>query len=361
MATLLSRPRTAAPAPVPARRRQSLVVTPAVVAHRGASGYRPEHTLEAYRTAIRAGVDDVELDLVPTRDGVLVARHDAELSATTDVADHPDLAHLRATKTVRGREVTGWFAEDLTLAEVKRLGARERCPGARPCSARHDGRETVATFTEVLAMVRAESVRRGREVGVMVELKHPARCAALGLPVEERVLADLRRHGLDHPRARVTLMSFETTVLRRLARMTRLPVVQLLDRPDRRPDDLAAAGDPTTYADLATPEGLALVDEYADGIGAHKELVLPRDPEGVTAGPSALVRDAHRQWLTVHVWTLRAENRYLPTELRSPGGPDDHGDLLGEARAFLAAGVDGLICDHPDVALAARTELLART
>ncbi|NYG55069.1 glycerophosphodiester phosphodiesterase family protein [Nocardioides perillae] len=340
--------------------QRSLVVTPAVVAHRGASGVRPEHTLAAYRTAIRRGVDDVELDLVPTRDGVLVARHDVELSATTDVADHPELAHLRTTKVVDGREETGWFVEDLTLAEVKRLGARERSPHARPGSARHDGREGVATLTEVLAAVRAESVLRGREVGVVLEIKHAARAEALGLPVEERLLADLRRYGLDHPRARVTLMSFETTVLRNLARMTRLPLVQLLDRPDRRPADLAAAGDPTTYADLASPEGLALLDEYADGIGAHKELVLPRDASGATTGPSSLVRDAHRQWLTVHVWTLRAENRFLPRELRSAGGPDDHGDLLGEARAFLDAGVDGLICDHPEVALAARAEQLAR-
>lgn len=339
--------------------RPSLVVTPAVVAHRGASGRRPEHTPAAVREAVRDGVDDVELDVVPTRDGVLVVRHDAELSATTDVASRSELADRRTTKDVDGRSVTGWFAEDLTLEEVRRLRARERHPAARPGSAAHDGREAVATLSELLAVVRAESERRGRSVGVMVEVKGAARAAALGLPVEEPLLADLRRHGLDHPRSRVTLMSFETTVLRRLARATTVPLVQLLDRPDRRPADLAAVGDPTTYADLATPEGLALVDDYADGVGAHKDLVLPRRPDGTLGVPTDLVREAHRRWLTVHVWTLRAENRHLPADLRSEGGPDAHGDLRAEARAFLDAGVDGLICDHPEVALAARAEAAA--
>ncbi|WP_107772048.1 glycerophosphodiester phosphodiesterase family protein [Nocardioides sediminis] len=331
----------------------SLVLTPAVVAHRGASGHRPEHTLDAYRTAIRMGVDDIELDLVITRDGVLVARHDAELSRTTDVADHPELAHLRTTRTIDGAESTGWFVEDLTLAEVKRLAARERMPGMRPANTAFDGAEGVPTFTEVLAMVGAESVRRGRTVGVMVELKHAAHFESVGLPLDRPLLADLGRHGLDHPWARVTLMSFETTVLRRLAGRTRLPVVQLLGAADKRPADLASAGDPTTYGELATGDGLAWIDDYADGIGPHKGLVLPRDAAGAIGEPSSLVRDAHRAWLTVHVWTLRAENRYLPANLRVGDDPAAHGDLAGEVRALLDAGVDGVITDHPAVALRA--------
>lgn len=329
----------------------SLVLTPAVVAHRGASGHRPEHTLDAYRTAIRMGADDIELDLVITRDGVLVARHDAELSRTTDVADHPELAHLRTTRTIDGVESTGWFVEDLTLAEVKRLAARERMPGMRPANTAFDGAEGVPTFTEVLAMVGAESVRRGRTVGVMVELKHAAHFESVGLPLDRPVLADLGRHGLDHPWARVTLMSFETTVLRRLAGRTRLPVVQLLAATHERPADLAATGDPTTYGDLATRDGLAWIDDYADGIGPHKALVLPRDAAGAVDEPSSLVRDAHRAWLTVHVWTLRAENRFLPTNLRAGDDPAAHGDLAGEVRSLLDAGVDGVITDHPAVAL----------
>ena len=331
----------------------SLVLTPAVVAHRGASGHRPEHTVDAYRTAIRMGVDDIELDLVITRDGVLVARHDAELSRTTDVADHPELAHLRTTRTIDGVESTGWFVEDLTLAEVKRLAARERMPRVRPANTAFDGAEGVPTFTEVLAMVGAESVRRGRAVGVMVELKHAAHFESVGLPLDRPLLADLGRHGLDHPWARVTLMSFETTVLRRLAGRTRLPVVQLLAAAHESPADLVATGDPTTYGDLATRDGLAWIDDYADGIGPHKALVLPRDAAGAIGEPSSLVRDAHRAWLTVHAWTVRAENRFLPSNLRVGDDPAAHGDLAGEVRALLDAGVDGVITDHPAVALRA--------
>lgn len=340
-------------------RTSSLVLTPAVVAHRGASGHRPEHNLDAYRTAIRMGVDDIEIDLVITRDGVLVARHESEISRTTDVADHPGLAHLRTTRTIDGVELTGWFVEDLTLAQLKTLAARERMPRMRSANTAWDGVEGVPTFTEVLAMVGAESVRRGRTVGVMVELKHAAYFDSVGLPLDRPLLADLARHGLDHPWARVTLMSFETTVLRRLAGRTRLPVVQLLDAPGRRPADLAAIGDPTTYADLVTREGLAWIDGYADGVGPHKGLVLPRDADGAVGEPSSLVRDAHRSWLTVHVWTLRAENRFLPTNLRVGSAPDAQGDMAGEVLALLDAGVDGVITDHPEIALRAAREARA--
>ncbi|WP_110182847.1 glycerophosphodiester phosphodiesterase family protein [Nocardioides solisilvae] len=330
---------------------RSLVVTPAVVAHRGASGHRPEHTLSAYRAAIRAGVDDIELDLVLTRDGALVARHENELSLTTDVADHPGLAHLRTTRVVDGRRLSGWFAEDLTLAQVKRLAARERSPHLRPGSAVHDGCDGVPALTEVLAMVQAESVRRGSTVGVMLELKHAAHLAARGLPVVEPLLADLARHGLDHPRSRVTLMSFETGVLRELAARSRAQVVQLVDRGAGGPPDHAVAGDPRTWRDLLTPEGLAEVGEYADGLGVAKELVLPPGPGGRLGSPSGLVAAAHRELLTVHVWTLRAENHHLPADLAGPGGPAAHGDLGREAQAFLDAGVDGLITDHPELVL----------
>ena len=314
----------------------SLVLTPAVVAHRGASGHRPEHTLEAYRTAIRMGVDDIELDLVATRDGVLVARHDLELSATTDVASRADLAHLRRSRTVDGVEQRGWFLQDLTLAEVKTLAARERLPATRPGNTAYDGAEGVPTLNEVLAMVGAESVRRGRPVGVLLELKHATHHDEAGLPLDVPLLRDLARHGLDHPWARVTLMSFETAVLRRLAGRTRLAVVQLLD-----------------VGDLPTPEGLDRIDEYADGIGPHRSLVLPRDGGGAIGEPSTLVRDAHRRGLTVHVWTVRGENRYLPSNLRRGDAPDALGDMAAEVRALVAAGVDGVITDHPEAAIAA--------
>jgi glycerophosphoryl diester phosphodiesterase len=346
----LALPRLARP------RTSSLVVTPAVVAHRGASGYRPEHTLEAYRTAIRMGADDIELDLVPTRDGVLVARHENEMSGTTDIASHPEFAARRTTKVVDGISQTGWFVEDFTLAELKTLAARERLPGMRPDSASYDGQAGVPSLNEVLAMVHAESVRRGREVGVMLELKSAAYFDSIGLPVDEPLLADLRRHEVDHPRSRVTVMSFEPTVLRRLAGRLRVSVVQLLESAKKRPADLVAAGDPRTYADLITPDGLAWIDEYADGVGAFKGLVLPRDADGMIGRPSQLVRDAHRRWLTVYVWTLRAENHFLPVNHRHGDLPDEHGLLAAEAQAFLDAGVDGLITDHPDVVLAVRDQ-----
>ncbi|MFW6774208.1 glycerophosphodiester phosphodiesterase family protein [Nocardioides sp. CPCC 205120] len=339
--------------PSPARRAvPSLVVTPNVTAHRGASGYRPEHTLDAYRTAIRAGVDDIELDLVCTADGVLVARHENELSVTTDVATRPELAHRRTRRVVDGVERDGWFVEDLTVAEVKTLTARERFPDLRVSSAAHDGCEGVPTLTEVLAMVEAESVRRQRVVGVMLELKHVEHARLRGLDVEGALLADLRRHDLDHPRARVTVMSFETGVLRRLAARTKVQVVQLLDLPDRQPPDAVVHGEATTYGDLSTPEGLARVEEYADGIGVSKALVLPPGDDGSLGRPTTLVRDAHRRWLTVQVWTLRAENRFLPTDLRRGDDPAAFGDLAAEAAAFLDAGVDGLTTDHPEIALA---------
>ncbi|WP_244929820.1 glycerophosphodiester phosphodiesterase family protein [Nocardioides sp. W7] len=313
-----------------------LAVTPAVVAHRGASGYRPEHTLDAYRTAIRMGADAIELDLVPTADGVLLARHENELSLTTDVAEHPGLAHLRTTKVVDGHAMTGWFSEDLTLAEVRTLAARERRPGLRPGNTVHDGREGVPTLDEVLTMVAAETVRRGRAVGLLLELKSSPYFDALDRSLDEPLLADLRRHGLDHARSRVTLMSFDTAILRRLAPRTKVPLVQLLD-----------VGDPF--------DGPALdaIEEYADGIGVHQDLVLPRTADGALDLPTRLVRDAHRRWLDVYVWTLRAENHYLPTDFRVGEDPAGLGDLGGLAEAFLDAGVDGLITDHPDLAVRA--------
>ncbi|WP_374457288.1 glycerophosphodiester phosphodiesterase family protein [Nocardioides sp.] len=318
----------------------SLVLTPAVVAHRGASGHRPEHTLDAYRTAIRMGVDDIELDLVATRDGVLVARHDLELSTTTDVASRADLGHLRRTRTVDGVAQRGWFVQDLTLAQLKTLATRERMPVTRPGNTAYDGAEGVPTLTEVLAMVGAESLRRGRPVGVLLELKHAAHHDAAGLPLDVPLLRDLARHGLDHPWARVVLMSFEDAVLRRLAARTRLPIVQLLEAGERVTDEL-----------------LDGIDEYADGIGPHTSLVLPRDPWGAIDAPSTLVREAHRRGLTVHVWTVRGENRFLPSNLRHGEAPDALGDMAAEVRALLAAGVDGVITDHPEAALAALREV----
>jgi glycerophosphoryl diester phosphodiesterase len=336
---------------------QSLIPTPAVVGHRGASGERPEHTLEAYRLAIRQGADDIELDLVITADGVLVARHDATLFDTTDVADHPEFADRRTTKVVDGSEHTDWFVEDFTFAELSTLTARERFRKIRRSNTDFHDRLPVPSLDQVLTLVALESRRARRTVGVMLELKHAAYFERLGLSLVAPLVEALQQHGLDHPRSRVTVMSFEPTVLKQVAARTEVGIVQLIEKKGR-PADLAAAGDPTRYPDMCTPAGLADIEEYADGIGVHKHLVIPRDDDGNSAPASSLVADAHQRLLTVHVWTLRAENRFLPQELRSDDRPGRHGNLLAEARMFLAAGVDGLITDHPDVVLAARVEHL---
>lgn len=335
-------------------RTDSLAVTPSIVAHRGACAHRPEHTMAAYRLAIAMGADDLEIDVVSSADGVLVARHENEISATTDVATRPEFAARHAVREVDGVHREGWFTEDFTLAELKTLTARERLPASRPASAAYDGMHAIPTLNEILAMVQAESTRHKRMVGLLVELKHATYFAGRGLPLGQPLTADLRRHEVDHARSRVSVMSFETTILRQLNQVLRVPLIQLLDRAERRPADLRAIGDPRTYADLVTPEGLAHIDGYADGIGAHSSLVLPREADGSLGKPTALVRDAHRLWLDVLVWTLRAENRFLPTDHRRGAEPDAHGDLLGFARRCLDAGVDGLITDYPGIAAALR-------
>ena len=324
-----------------------------VVGHRGASGYRPEHTLEAYRLAIAMGADYVEPDLVSTKDGVLVARHENEIGGTTDVAAHPEFADRRTTKTIDGRPVTGWFTEDFTLAELKTLRAKERLPLVRPGNTAYDGRFEVPTLDEVLAFVAAESRRVRRTIGVYPETKHPTYFDSIGLSMEEPLVASLKRFRLDKRKSPVVLQSFETGNLRDLDRMTKAPIAQLLDATGA-PYDLVAAGDPTTYRDLTTPAGLDRISEYADGVGAHKDWVLPRNAAGATTVPSALVDDAHDRDLIVHVWTLRAENQFMATNFRRGTDPNAFGDLAAETRAFVAAGVDGIFTDHPDIVVAAR-------
>ncbi|MDO7868014.1 glycerophosphodiester phosphodiesterase [Nocardioides jiangxiensis] len=326
--------------------------TPVVIGHRGASGYRPEHTLASYRLAIRMGADYIEPDLVSTKDHVLVARHENEIGGTTDVADHPEFADRRTTKTIEGQRVTGWFTEDFTLAELKTLRAKERLPQVRPANTAYDGRFEVPTFQEVLNLARAESRRYGRTIGVYPETKHPSYFDSIGLSLEEPLVALLHKYDLDDADDKVVIQSFETGNLRELDRLVDTPIVQLVDA-SGAPYDLQAAGDPRTYADLVTPAGLADIATYADGIGANKNLVMPRTSGAITS-PSGLVADAHADGLLVHVWTMRAENQFLPTNLRVGTDPNAHGDLASEVTAFLDAGVDGVFSDQPDIAVAAR-------
>jgi glycerophosphoryl diester phosphodiesterase len=331
---------------------------PLVIGHRGASGYRPEHTLASYRLAIEMGADYIEPDLVSTKDHVLVARHENNIADTTDVAAHLEFASRRTTKTIDGTPVTGWFTEDFTLAELRTLRAKERLPGLRPANTAFDGLYPVPTFQEVIDLAK----RAG--VGIYPETKHPTYFDSIGLSLEEPLLATLRANGLTGPRAKVFIQSFETANLKELHAKTRLPLVQLIDATGR-PYDFVVAGDPRTYADLVTPVGLAEIATYADGIGPNKDLIVPRDSAGKRQTPASLVRDAHRAGLAVHLWTFRRENDFLPLDFRqgNPASPEflrAPGDLPAELRLFFRLGVDGVFSDNADVAVATRHRVFGR-
>ena len=300
-----------------------------VIAHRGASGERPEHTLESYQRAIEQGADYIEPDLVVTRDSVLIARHENEIGGTTDVAQHPEFADRRRTQDVDGETMTGWFTEDFTLAEIKTLRARERLPALRPENCAFDGRFSVPTFEEIMRL--AQSANRARaarsRIGVYPETKHPAHFQRLGLAQERPVLETLARHGYAEPGSPVFIQSFDPDNLRQLRGMTPLPLVQLLEH---------EIGD---VADIA---------QYANCIGIAKSLATAES-----------VAEAHAQGLGVHVWTFRAENEFLPDDLKIGKSPAAHGDLRGEIARYLALGLDGFFTDFPAIGVAVRDEAAA--
>ncbi|VXA92065.1 glycerophosphodiester phosphodiesterase family protein [Brevundimonas sp. G8] len=320
---------------------------PLIIAHRGASGERPEHTHAAYELAVEQGADVIEPDLVLTRDGVFVDRHENEIGGTTDVGDRPEFADRKTTKTIDGTETTGWFTEDFTLAELKTLRTKERLPAFRPGSATFDGQEPILTFDEVVAIARAASARTGRTIAVAPELKHPTYFAGIGLPMEDAFVAELERLGLTGADAPVIIQCFEVGPLERLATRIDAPLAQLVagaGGPADRPD--------MTYAQMITPEGLKAMAAYAAWVAPEMTLVLPRDAEGRTSAPSALVGDAHAAGLKVVIWTLRAENAFLPAERRRGEGFAEHGDMAGYAAAFAEAGVDAIFSDFPALARA---------
>ena len=321
---------------------------PLVIGHRGASGYRPEHTLEAYRLAIDLGADYIEPDLVSTKDGVLVARHENEISGTTDVAERPEFAGRRTTRTIDGQSLTGWFTEDFTLAELRTLRAVERIPELREENTLYDGRYQVPTLQEVIDLARAATKREGRTIGVYPETKHPSYFRSIGLPLEEPLLQVLERNGYKKANDPVIVQSFEVGNLEALSRRTDVRLVQLLGGsggPADRPS--------TTYDAMSTRAGLARIATYADGVGPDKNRVIPRRPDGTLGTPTGLVTDAHAEGLVVHPFTFRNENAFLPPALRSSTDPAAYGDAFAEYRAFLDAGVDGMFSDNPDTARAA--------
>ncbi|WP_319459914.1 glycerophosphodiester phosphodiesterase [Micromonospora sp. RTP1Z1] len=345
--------------PEPGPERPHAADRPIVIGHRGASGYRPEHTLESYRLAIRLGADYIEPDLVSTSDGVLVARHENEISGTTDVAARPEFAARKATKTIDGVKVTGWFTEDFTLAELRTLRAKERLPQVRVANTAFDGKFEVPTFQEVIDLARAEGKARGRTIGIYPETKHPSYFASIGLALEEPLVAALRQNKLTHRNDPVIIQSFETANLRKLDKMIDVKLAQLLDATGR-PYDFTVAGDTRSYADLASAAGLKWIAEYADGVGANKNLIVPRDAAGKLLAPTNLIRDAHREKLVVHAWTFRAENQFLPVDFRIGADPNARGDITPEYELFFRLGLDGVFADQPDTAVAARAGLAAR-
>lgn len=330
---------------------ESSATRPIVIAHRGASAYRPEHTLAAYRLAIQQGADFIEPDLVMTRDGVLVCRHENEISGTTDVATRAEFADRRTQKTVDGETATGWWVEDFTLAELKTLRAKERLPQLRPANMAFDGQEEVPTFEEALALAREAGV------GIYPELKHPTFLREQGLDSAAALVGVVQSAGGQAVADRMFVQCFETGAIETLARMSsiRWQCVQLL----------SASGGPwdrrdMTYAEMLSDDGMrAMRDRGVIGLGVEKSLVIPRDASGRSLPATDLVSRANAAGFVVHPWTMRPENYFLPAELRrgDASAPDymrQHGDFAAELRAFYAAGVDGVFSDAPDAAVAAR-------
>jgi glycerophosphoryl diester phosphodiesterase len=338
---------TAARAAVAERpgRRRSLVI-----GHRGAAGYRPEHTLASYELAARMGADFIEPDLVSTKDGVLVARHEPEIGGTTDVASRPEFAGRRRTVVLDGLTVTGWFTHDFTLAELKTLRAVERLPAVRQHNTMYDGRFPVPTLQEVLDLRTRLSTELGRTIGVYPETKHPSYFRALGLPLEPALVQTLRRNGLDRPDAPVFVQSFEAVNLAALKSeyKLRVPLVFLTSAAGR------PFNDPRSYAEYTTPAGLAGLAGYVSGLGPDKSQLIPRLPDGTLGSPTSLVGDAHAAGLVLHPYTFRAENQFLPADYRVTADPNAYGRAIDEQVAFLRTGIDGLFTDQADIGVLAR-------
>jgi glycerophosphoryl diester phosphodiesterase len=324
---------------------------PLVLGHRGACAHRPEHTLGSYAKAIADGADFIEPDLVPTRDGVLVARHENNIAETTDIAAHPEFAGRKTTKTIDGAAVTGWFTEDFTFAELKTLRAKERLGAFRPESQSYDGEFQIVGFEEMIDFVAAEAAARGRVVGMIPEIKHSTYFAAIGLPMEERFLAALNAHSyLRH--APVIVQSFEIGNLRalrrRLAGRTNIRLMQLTEN-DAVPADRAAQGDTRPWRELLTPAGLADMANYADFVAPAFRNCIPLGPDGRLMAPTTLIDQAHRAGLLVGTWTFRPENHFIAADFRNGAGDGARNPAgsVAEMRRYLAAGIDAFFTDDP--------------
>ncbi|OUJ16233.1 glycerophosphodiester phosphodiesterase [Acetobacter orientalis] len=333
----------------------SLSARPLVFAHRGCSAQRPEHTLASYAKAIADDADFVEPDLVPTKDGVLVCRHESNIAATTDVASHPEFANRRRTLTIDGKQETGWFTTDFTLAELKTLRACERLPKLRAHNTRYNGHFDVPTFEEMIDFVAAEAAACGRSIGLIPEIKNSTHFHALGFNPEATFLQIIAAHTYTRS-APLEVQSFETTNLHTLnaavkAINPQATIMLLMGGRTETPPDLLAKGEKTTFGDLMTPEGLKAVRRYADVIGPSLTDLIPRDAQGAWLAPTTLVDDAHAAGLLVHAYTCRPENAFLPKQLRNTEGDSARNvkGSLAEIRRYLDMGLDGFFTDDPAI------------
>lgn len=327
---------------------------PLVIGHRGAPGYRPEHSESAYRLAFELGADLVEPDIVSTRDGVLVVRHENEISGTTDVADHPEFADRRTTKTIDGKSLTGWFTEDFDWAELQTLRCRERLAKLRPANTRFDGDEPMLRLLDVLRIIDEESAARGREFGVVLEIKHAKYYLDCGYDLGGMLLTALEAAGWDTRPDRVVFESFELGVLDRLREAgAQGEMIFLTERAGSPADEPIGDAHPRTFTWYRSEAGLDLLAGRVDGISVAKSSLLKLGPVGLAIGTTSLVSRAHARGLRVYTWTLRPENYFLSLRYQRPIKPSHHGDWEGEFALVLSSGVDGIFVDHPDLGRAA--------
>ncbi|MDP3949654.1 glycerophosphodiester phosphodiesterase family protein [Microbacterium sp.] len=320
--------------------------SPLVIGHRGAPGYRPEHSRSSYELALAMGVDAVEPDIVATKDGVLIVRHENEISGTTDVADHPEFADRKTTKRVDGQALTGWFTEDFTWDEIATLRATERIPAIRATSASFNGRQGVLRLTDVLDIVRDASTEHGREIGVVLEIKHATYFAGIGLDLVPMIVRDLQAAGWAEGELPLIIEAFESTVLAQLrARDIPASYIYLIEASGRPYDQLVAHGKAAaTYKATVTPQGLGALVGEVDGISVNKRMLLAKG--------NTIVADAHARGLKVFTWTARPENSFLAAEFRGDGGKSAFGDYESEWAVLADSGIDGVFVDHPDLGVA---------
>lgn len=326
----------------------SLGEPPIIIGHRGACGYRPEHTLASYELAIEVGADYIEPDIVSTKDGVLIARHENDISETTDVGERPDFANRRTTKIIDGQAVTSWFTEDFTLAEIKTLRAKERLPFRNHS---FDGQLEIPTLQEVIDLAKKKSAETGRAIGIYPETKHPTYFDSIHLSLEEPLVALLHANGYTSPDDPIFIQSFEVENLKQLKEMTNLPLVQLLAQTEKRPYDLIVKGDSRTYGDLTSPKELAQIADYAEAIGPDKRLIVPVTQETRLQSATSLINEAHAVGLRVHSWTFRDEKQYL--------APEYNGNSEAEYEQFFQLGIDGVFSDFPDTAVKVRNQVFS--